>query len=154
MQDKESDAASAGWSNVAASASGRISAYDEQARGENVQPFGQFQTDVHADAQNVACTKGGRCSEVFAHLFLAGTGQQDNTRPPLNVFVSEGEDSRPSDLRRGSVNHSCSQTTRTELQTHSSKQRRTNWRVWKRDLIEVTKEVLTFMNAFAQALHW
>ena len=100
-----SDAACAGRSNVAASASGRLSAYDEQACRENVQPLGQFQTDVHADAQNVACTKGGRCSEVFAHLFLAGTGQQDNTRPPLNVFVAEGEDSRPSNLRRGSMNH-------------------------------------------------
>ena len=99
-----------------------LSAYDEQADRQDVQPFGQLQTDVHADAQNGACTNGGRCSEVFTHLFLAGTGQQDNTRPPLNVFVAEGEDSRQSDLRRGSMNHCCSQMTRTDHQTQVAKQ--------------------------------
>ena len=30
-----------------------LSAYDEQARRENVQGLGQIQTDAHADAQNV-----------------------------------------------------------------------------------------------------
>ena len=35
-----------------------LSAYEEQARRENVQPVGQPQTDADADAQNVACTKG------------------------------------------------------------------------------------------------
>ena len=100
-----------------------LSAYDEHAGRANLQPFGKLQTDVHADAQNVVCTMSGRCSEVLIHLFRAGQGQQDNTRPPtLNVFVAEGEESRPSDLRRGSMKHSCSQATHTELQSHASKQ--------------------------------
>ena len=55
-----------------------LSASDEQVGRENVQALGQIQTDAYADAQNITCTKGGRCSEVFTHLFLAGTGQQDN----------------------------------------------------------------------------
>ena len=87
-----------------------------------MQPVGLIQTDAHADAQNILCSKGGRCSEVLTHLFLVGSVQQDDTRPPLNVFVAEGEDSRQSDLRRGSMNHCCSLMTRTEHQTQVSKQ--------------------------------
>ena len=75
-----------------------------------------------ATAPNVVCTTCERCSEVLAHLLQAVTGQQDNTRPPLNVFVAQVEDSGQSDLRRGSMNHSCSQITRTEHQTHAPKQ--------------------------------
>ena len=99
-----------------------LSAHDEQADRQDVQALGQIQTDAHADAQNVTCTKGGRCSEVLTHLFLAGTGQKDDTGPPSNVFGAEGEDSRPSDLRRGSMHHCCSQMTRTDYQTQVSKQ--------------------------------
>ena len=128
-----------------------LSAYDEQIGRANLQPFGQFQTDVHADAQNVVCTMSGRCSEVLIHLFRAGTGQQDNTRPPLNVFGADGEDSRLSDLRRGSMKHSCSQATHTELQSHGSKQCRSNWRVWKHRFDgRNTRGFLTIMQACAQ----
>ena len=42
---------------------------------------------------------------MLTHLFLAGTGQEHDTRPPSNAFVAEGEDSRQSDLRRGAINH-------------------------------------------------
>ena len=78
----------------------QFSAYHEQARREIVRTFGQVQKVAHADAHNVVCTTCERCSELLTHVFRAGTGQQDNTRPPLNVFVAEGEDSC-----RGSVNH-------------------------------------------------
>ena len=61
--------------------------------------------NARAIAHNVVCTTGERCSEVLTHLLRAGTGQQDNTRPPLNVFVAQVEDSGQSDLRRGSMNH-------------------------------------------------
>ena len=33
-----------------------LSAFDEQARREILQPFGHIQTDAHADAQIIACT--------------------------------------------------------------------------------------------------
>ena len=102
MQDIESiakDAAVAGWSYVAAAAASQLSACNEQARRETLQALGQLQKDAHADAQNVACTTGGRCSEVPTLMFRAGTGQQGNTRRTLNVFVADGEDSRQSDLR-------------------------------------------------------
>ena len=36
---------------------------------KNVQPPGLIQTDADEDAQNVTCTKGGRCSEVLTHFF-------------------------------------------------------------------------------------
>ena len=122
VQDRESDAALARRSYVAASAvASKLSAYHEQARREYVQTLDQLQQDAHADAQNVACTKCERCSEV-----LTVSGQQDNTRPPSNVFVAESKDSRQSDLRIGSTHQWCSRTTRTEQQAHVSKQRRTN----------------------------
>ena len=49
--------------------SSHLSAYDEQIGRANLLPFGQLQTDVHADAQNVVCTASGRCSEVLIHMF-------------------------------------------------------------------------------------
>ena len=66
------------------------------------------------DALNGACTTGGRCSEEFAHLIRAGPSRQHTT-------TSERV-SRQSDLRCCSMYHSCSQITRTEQQTHVSKQ--------------------------------
>ena len=108
MQDIESiakDAAAAGRSYVAAAAASQLSAFHEQARRETLQALGQLQKDAHADAQNVACTTGGRCSEVPTQMFRAGTGQQGNIRPTLNVFVAEGEDSRQSALRGGYMIH-------------------------------------------------
>ena len=55
MECIANDAALAGMSHVAASdAASQLSAYHEQARGENLQAFCQLQKDAHADAQNVA----------------------------------------------------------------------------------------------------
>ena len=98
-----------------------LSAYDEQAGRETCRA-------TRLDSNRCA----RRCPECYlyqgwalfgsVHLFLAGTGQQDNTRPPSNVFVAEGEDSRQSDLLCGSMNHCCSQMTRTEHQTQVAKQ--------------------------------
>ena len=80
-------------------------------------------------------------------MFRAGTGQQDNTRPPVNVFVAEGEDSR-----RGSVNGVLGSP------AHGAADARfeavTNHQIsLERDLMDATQEVSTFTNAFAQSLH-
>ena len=86
-----------------------------------MQACGQVQKDAHADAHNVVCTTCERCSELLTHVFRAGTGQQDNTRPPLNVFVAEGEDSR-----RGCVNGVLGSLARSSRRTFRSSEEPTS----------------------------
>ena len=112
-----------------------------------MQAFGQVPKDAHAVAHNVVCTTCERCSELLTHVSRAGTGQQDNTRPPVNVFVAEGEDSR-----RGSVNgvlrslaHGAIDARFEAVKNHLIS--------LERDLMDATHEVSTFTNAFAQSLH-
>ena len=99
----------------------QYSAYHEQALRETVQAFGQVQKDAHADAHNVVCATCERCSELLTHVFRAGTGQQDNTRPALTVFVAEGEDSR-----RGSVHGVLRSLARSSKRTFRSSEEPSN----------------------------
>ena len=98
-----------------------------------------------------------RVDVVRKCLFICSEQEQANKttrRPTLTVFVAEGEESRPSDLRRGSMKHSCSQATHTELQSHGleavKKQLASLGNI---DLMDVTHEVLTLMQACAQCVH-
>ena len=118
-----SDAALAWRSYVAASASGRISQRMTNKLVEqicsNSASFKQMCTQMPRMLFVPRVDVVRKCSFICSEQDKANK----TTRPPtLNVFVAEGEESRPSDLRRGSMKHSSSQATHTELQSHASKQ--------------------------------
>ena len=100
-----SDAALAARSNVAASASGRIS---QRMTNKSVEKmYSQSASCKQMCTQMPRVLLVPRVDVVRKCLLICSEQDKANktTRPPtLNVFVAEGEDSRQSDLRRGSTN--------------------------------------------------
>ena len=70
-----------------------LSAYDEQARRENVQPLGQLQTYTCADTQNIPQVTVVRCLPIFSEQELANKITHDQHRmclwPKVRICVSQ-----------------------------------------------------------------